>query len=195
MAGIATVVGVDRAEREGGAQVTDVQVDPGGGANVSAEHFSAAGDDAPPLPGDSAITVPSSGRGKEAVVGYVDPNSEPVAAPGEKRVYARDGDGVLVAEIWLKGDGDLVIKSVTHGVAVRLASDGVHLGDETGAADIPRADRTDAEITRIYDAVANWVPAATPMDGGAAIATQLKAAFAAASGQKQSTASDKVKGT
>jgi hypothetical protein len=123
VAGIATVVGIERAEREDGAKVTDVQVDPGGSANVSAEHFAAAGDDAPPLPGDSAITVPSSGRGKEAAVGYVDPKIDAKAQPGEKRIYARDGDGVLIGEIWLKGDGTIVITN-REGGAIEMAPGG-----------------------------------------------------------------------
>ena len=105
---VARVLSFVRVVRNG-AQVADVKVDQGGGDNVTPEHFGPAGDDSAPLPGDFAAVINQTGTGRTSVVGYVDPNSTPKAAPGEKRLYARDEDGSVVAELWLQGDGSLAI--------------------------------------------------------------------------------------
>ncbi|MFW6031043.1 MAG: hypothetical protein ACOC9T_00510 [Myxococcota bacterium] len=89
------------------AHVSDVKVDPGGGDNRTAQHFACPGDDSHPLAGDYVATAPSTGRGNEHVTGYIDPSNEPQAGPGEKRIYARDGDGAIVMVVWLKADGTL----------------------------------------------------------------------------------------
>lgn len=92
------------------AKQTDVKIDPGAGANVTAQNFSPAGDDSQPLPEDYALTTSVLRTGGEAVVGFVDASSEPVAGPGEVRRYAREaGQKRTVAEHWLKADGTAVI--------------------------------------------------------------------------------------
>lgn len=92
--------------------LSDVTIDPGGGPNQTANHYACAGDDSHPLPGDFVATTGSPGSGNEHVTGYVDPVNEPKAQRGEKRIYSRrESDGVLVAEIWLKNDGSLVIEN------------------------------------------------------------------------------------
>lgn len=112
MGRVAEVQSFSRTTDEDGAHVSDVQVDPGGGANVTCAHFACAGDDSFPLPGDFVATMPSAGKGAEQVVGYLDPKNEPQAEKGEKRIYSRDpNDGAPVAHVWLKKDGTIVIEN------------------------------------------------------------------------------------
>lgn len=107
----------------GEAKVSDVKVDPGGGANITAQHFAPAGDDAHPLPDDYAATVPVQRTGSEVAVGYIDPKNEQKAQPGDKRIYARDPeDGRTVVEIWLKSTGEATTAN-ENGSAV-LSPDG-----------------------------------------------------------------------
>ena len=94
-----------------GANVTDVKCDPGGGAISTKEHSSAPGDDSFPLLTDIAISVPVPGSGKEAVVGYLDPLNEAGAESGEKRIYSRQADGTIVADVFLKNDGTIVAEN------------------------------------------------------------------------------------
>ena len=100
-----------RVERNG-AKLSDVKVDPGGGPNVTAEHFAPIGEDAHPLPGDYVVTSDVSGTGREAVIGYVDPKNESKAQPGDKLVYSRepseDGAGRIITEQWLKNEGTII---------------------------------------------------------------------------------------
>lgn len=105
-----------------GAQISDVKVNPGGGPNVTAEHFAPPGDDSHPLPTDYAYTAPTPQRGRQAAVGYVDPINTPQAQPGEKRIYARDSDGAVVVEVWLKNDGEATI--FNENGTVTLSPDG-----------------------------------------------------------------------
>lgn len=97
--------------RANSAQVSDVKVDPGGGANVTAQHFAPAGDDSHPLPGDYVALTGASGTGRANAVGYIDPANEQKAAAGEKRVYARSADGAPMVEVWLKNDGSAIIQN------------------------------------------------------------------------------------
>lgn len=110
MGGVAGIVGrvLSSIWRvKGGVSITDVKLNPGGGPNVTAEHFQPAGDDSPALPGDYGFAAPGPQAGRFAVVGYVDALNPPVAAPGEKRIYGRDLAGETVAAIWIKGDGTI----------------------------------------------------------------------------------------
>ena len=105
---IAIVLSFTHVSRNG-LTVSDVKVDPGGGANVTAEHFSASGDDAQPLPGDYAVAidVESSGR-RLAAAGYIDSTNTPTAGPGEKRIYGRGASGAAVNQVFLKADGSIL---------------------------------------------------------------------------------------
>lgn len=107
---IGRILSFVRAQRNG-AQISDVKTDPGGGPNVTAEHFAPAGDDAHPLPGDYVYGSPSPQRGRYAALGYVDTANQSKAQPGEKRVYARNADGQQVGEVWLKADGTIVAEN------------------------------------------------------------------------------------
>ncbi len=108
MGRIAEVLSSRRTSDEGGHGL-DVVCDPGGGANITAPHFACPGDDSAPLPGDYAALEDSSGTGAEQCTGYADVRNAGVALPGEKRIYARDTGGDVVAVIYLKRNGDVVI--------------------------------------------------------------------------------------
>jgi phage baseplate assembly protein gpV len=101
-----------------GAKLSEVKLDPGGGPNVTAEHFSAPGDDAHPLPGDYVVHVAIQRSGGSAVVGYLDTNNDQKAAAGEKRIYARDSDGASIVELWLKNDGTAVLENENGSVTL-----------------------------------------------------------------------------
>jgi hypothetical protein len=104
------------------AKVSDVKVNPGGGANVTAEHFSAAGDDSHPIPGDFVALNGDSGTGREVAIGYLDPTNAPKALTGDKRIYARGSNGMLIVEVWLKNTGEAT--SVNANGSVTLQPDG-----------------------------------------------------------------------
>ena len=94
------------------AKVSDVKVDPGGGPNITAEHFAPAGDDSFPLTSDYALINTTPRSGSAAVAGYLDPINEPKAQEGDKRIYARNPeDGSVIAEVWLKNDGTVLISN------------------------------------------------------------------------------------
>ena len=101
------------------AKVSDVKADPGGGSNITAENFAPAGDDSNPLPGDYVALNTRDGTGREDVIGYSDPLNEPKALPGDKRIYARDEDGVVIAEIWLKNTGEATVSNENGSITLR----------------------------------------------------------------------------
>lgn len=108
MSRIAEVQSTRRTNDETGHGV-DVKVDPGGGALSTVPHFADPGDDSLPLPGDFAALEDSAGSGAEQVTGYADVANVGKAVPGEKRTYGRDSNKTPVCEVWLKGDGTIVI--------------------------------------------------------------------------------------
>ena len=109
MGRIAKILSFIRTERNT-AKVSDVKMDPGGGANITGQHFAPAGDDSHPLPDDYVASMKVPRTGSEVVVGYLDPNADQKAQPGDKRIYARDpNDGTVIVEIWLKNDGTALI--------------------------------------------------------------------------------------
>lgn len=107
---IATVVSFARSVVSG-AQAPEAKVDRGGGDTITAGHFSAPGDDSQPLPGDIVFVAEDEGQGNGQIVGYQDAKTSPVAAGGERRLYARRGPGVVSCEVWLKADGTLTLKN------------------------------------------------------------------------------------
>lgn len=80
--------------------------DIGGGDVLRAENFSAAGDDSVPLPGDYAMFVETPESGNYACVGYIDLKNTKASAAGEKRIYARSGDGAQIVQLHLKNTGE-----------------------------------------------------------------------------------------
>jgi len=124
MGRIAEVLSVERTTTPEGAPVVNVVMDPGGGANVTAEHFADSGDDSPPLAGDFAALEPSAGTGTSRVTGYADTKNASKAKDGEKRLYSRKPDGTPAAEIWAKADGTVVIQGLLGGGKLELGTDG-----------------------------------------------------------------------
>ena len=116
------------------AKISDVKLDPGGGPNVTAEHFSSPGDDSQPLPGDYVITTPVKRSGGWAVAGYLDPANEQKAQAGDKRIYARDENGATVAEVWLKNDSSMVVENAN--ASVSIAANGNIIINTSGTVDI-----------------------------------------------------------
>lgn len=108
-------------ETVSGSHVPETRVDRDGTDAATTGHFSAPGDDAPPLPGDLAYLADDFGAGNAQAVGYQDPATVGVAAPGEKRIYARSGPGVVACEIWLKADGAIVIAMPLGSLAIDAA--------------------------------------------------------------------------
>lgn len=124
MGRIARVLAFLRVTRNN-AKISDVKVDSGGGANITAEHFAPVGDDSYPLKTDYALTVDTRRSGGEAVVGYSDPLNTPKAEEGDKRIYARDpSDGSVVIEVWLKNDGTGTMSNANG--SMTLSPDGTY---------------------------------------------------------------------
>jgi hypothetical protein len=109
-----------RTLKFGANNVSDVTLDSGGGPNITAQHFSGAGDDSYPLTSDYAVSVSVQGTGVEASVGYVDPINPPSAQAGERRMYSRDPNTrAPVAQVWLKNDGEILVSNDNGSVKVR----------------------------------------------------------------------------
>ena len=121
MGRIAKLLSFLRVTRNG-AKISDVKIDPGGGSNITAEHFAPPGDDSFPLPSDYVVTAEINRTGNEAAVGYADPLNDPVALEGDKRIYGRDPDGVAINQVWLKSDGSVLVSNDNGSVLLR--SDG-----------------------------------------------------------------------
>lgn len=104
------------------ADHSEATIDPGGGSNITADHFADPGDDSYPLDTDYALIVSTGRTGGGAAVGYVDPVTTKKAGPGEKRIYARDTAGTVICEIWLQNDGTIEIQNDNG--SITLASNG-----------------------------------------------------------------------
>ena len=120
MGRIAKLLSFVRATRNG-AKVSDAKVDPGGGSNITAEHFAAPGDDSHPLPGDYVALNTDSGSGRESAIGYLDALNAPKALPGDKRIYARGENGALIVEVWLKNTGEATILNASGSVTLNAS--------------------------------------------------------------------------
>lgn len=133
---IALVKSFTRVVRNG-AKISDVKVDPGGGANITGEHFASPGDDSYPLDSDYVILVKNRRSGGYSIVGYADPINDRKSNPGEKRTYGRDpSTGFAVNEVWQKSDGSVMISNalgsaelkadgeLLHGSGAKITTDG-----------------------------------------------------------------------
>ena len=119
MGRIATILSFMRAVANG-AKVSDVKTDSGGGANITAQHFSAPGDDSHPLTTDNVVTVDVERTGSEAAIGYLDPLNTPKAQAGDKRIYGRDAStGAVVVEVWLQNDGTATVSNDSGSVVLK----------------------------------------------------------------------------
>lgn len=118
-----------------GAKAPETKVTRGGNDTLTAYHFSAPGDDSQPLPGDVAYVGIDTGQGNAQALGYQDPQTEPVAGPGEKRIYSRSGPGALAADIWLGSDGAIRIENEQASVEVK-ADGAIRIGNEKASFEI-----------------------------------------------------------
>lgn len=94
-----------------GAQISEAKLDPGGGALLLSESFSAPGEDSQPLDTDYLAIMRVQGTGRAVVVGTLDPKNADQSGPGERRLYSRDSGGNVVSSIWLKADGSIALES------------------------------------------------------------------------------------
>ncbi len=120
-----------------GTPTPEVKCDNGDGDPVTAGHFAPPGTDARPLPGDVAYLGDDLGAGNAQAVGYQDPKNAGVAGAGEHRLYSRDADGAIVAEVWAKADGSILIRSELASSSVELKADGaISLATEQASAEL-----------------------------------------------------------
>lgn len=129
---LATVVEFLRSTVEG-VPTPEVKLDRGGDHPVTGYCFAPPGTDAPPLPGDVAYAGDDQGAGNAQALGYQDPKNAGLAAGGEHRLYARSPDGTIVGQVWLKGDGSILIANLLTGGSVTVGADG-SLAFAAGAA-------------------------------------------------------------
>lgn len=97
--------------------VPQVRVDPGAGANFTADYV---GDDIHPLPDDYAILVDVTGSGRAVAVGFHDSVNPPAAARGERILRGRNSStGASVVSIWLKNNGSVVIANSSGNITLK----------------------------------------------------------------------------
>lgn len=189
MGGQITAVGGYLADGDTGAEISgssggDVEGGEGDGATI--DHFTAPGDDSPPLEGDYALVVPLEGESDTLATASYSDDTAKVAARGEKRTYARDSSGAVTAEIHMKGDGEIAIQQVGGASAV-IAPDGeITLANSaasvavsaTGEITLSGVSVSLAQGTplgefliALHAGVLAWVP--VPQDGGAALKASL----------------------
>jgi hypothetical protein len=147
-----------------GAYKVSITHDPGYPDSNDAEVYGPSGDDSPPLPEDFALLVETPGAGRQNVAGYMDTRNEGVAEPGEVRRYARDPDGVVVATIWMKGDGTITIVNDNGSIEMAPSGDvtinGVTI-DTSGNISTPGDIEATGDVTADGEVTAgNAVPAA-----------------------------------
>ena len=166
---IAEVLQFFRGE-DGDAQISEAKGDLGGEDIVTAVNYQATGFDGNPLPGDYMLVVPGPEEGTFLVVGYLDPKNAGKAREGDLRLYVRDGNGDVQGEFHLTNDGAEPDWEATVGAL------------------IARADRTDAAIKVIHDALKKAT--ATGLDPGDCGAL-YRANIVTALGDQVSSAADK----
>lgn len=88
------------------------------GRSLTMERFTSAGEDAAPLKDDYALSVPVLRNGGAASSGFFDPVNEPLAEPGERRVYSRDQNGQITSTIWQRNDGTVEIENAEVTIVV-----------------------------------------------------------------------------
>lgn len=136
---LATVLEFLRSSDQG-TPTPELKFDRGGEDTGTAFHFAPPGTDAHPLPADVVYLGDDIGAGVAQALGYQDPKNAGVAGAGEHRIYARAADGSLVAELWLKADGSILVRSVLGGSSAELGADGaIALANATGALAIDAA--------------------------------------------------------
>jgi len=80
----------------------------------SAPEAGPAGYDAPPDKNLTAVFVKTNKRGATTFIGYI--NTDQIAAAGERRIYATDGNGTEKAKLWLHNNGNVEIGGTSDAV-------------------------------------------------------------------------------
>ena len=148
----------------------EVKGDIGGEDVVTVEHFAPVGDDSAPLADDDVLAIPLDGDTENLVAAAYADKTTKVAAPGEKRIYARDSSGAVSAEIHLKNDGSIDIKGKAASATIAANGDisisgtkvSLRVGEPLGSF-----------LNTLHAGVTAWVP--VPQDGGAALKASLTA--------------------
>lgn len=95
------------------------------GQNRTASLVCPPGIDAAPIVGDQGVGIVIDTGGHGAVVGVY---PDPLAEPGEVRIYSRDDTGAVVAHGWFKADGSGVLNYTAaldvDATAINLNGDG-----------------------------------------------------------------------
>lgn len=130
-----------------------------------------------PIPAGTEVTI---------VFHQVDPARFRITGESTQAELARRFG--LFAEVWpapysdpkrfADADGYIHV-GIEDGTDVLIGDGEILLGGPDADISVALAPLVKAEIQKILDAFASWVPVPVPMDGGAAVATQLKAAMAA----------------
>ncbi len=149
---------VQSFERDGAEEW--VLVDLGGGDTRRVRWVTPSGDDSPPRPGDYVALVEDAGKGSLQAVGTTDATTKE-ASEGEKRLYVRDENGIVVGSIWLKSDGTVV--GGNAGGTIQLSPDGVL---EALCPDVRLGESASRKLAGIGDGVAVTVPILVAPSGG-----------------------------
>jgi hypothetical protein len=100
--------------------------------DITVEHFSPPGVDAPPMPGDFAGTFEGTASGEFIAAGYVDVKNAGTAEPGDVRIYSRDANGAPVAEVQILGLGDISLETGTTMIEI-TAEGAVNIANASGS--------------------------------------------------------------
>lgn len=89
--------------------------------NATARIFNPPGVDSRPLDGDFCFTEDTEDtEGGKDVLGFIDPNNEPVAEKGEFRAISRNAAGEIQAEIYIKKTGLTELENQVHKLSVLI---------------------------------------------------------------------------
>lgn len=92
-----------------GMSIGEATVEIGGDERITAQLFESPGGNSVPKIGDWVHVASQPGTGRWSIVGWIDPKNKQKAQDGDQRSYARDSNGNVVVESWLKNDGSGVM--------------------------------------------------------------------------------------
>lgn len=123
-----------------GAAARVVKFDVGGGDIRTGVQYQPPGEDSASLPGDFVYCASSPRTGALQVLGAVDPLEQPAGpagavGPGGKRIYSRDENGAIQAQVTLLSDGTVDISNAS-GVRVTVSTVGAITLTSAGGQEI-----------------------------------------------------------
>jgi hypothetical protein len=132
-----------RVATDNASNLSEAQVDLGGGYIVTARHFSLPGDDSFPLPGEFVLC---SQVGAEWIAhAFIDPEFAPLAESGERVLTSRSALGAVAAKVHLKSNGTTEVNGADPVAMAPLVAD--------------ELDRIKEDLTTIIDAVSQGLTA------------------------------------